>query len=131
MATIGEALVARLAADGTVAGLVTTRIYRNKAPLGTARPYLVYQVIDSFRDHALDGPTGLNAGRVQFSAWAATHLAAKAIADAVRASLDGYRGTLSGVAVRGVTSQNEVDLYDDDTDLEGVVVDFTITFVDP
>lgn len=128
--SILAALRTRLAADATVAALVAARIYRNLAPQGAAAPYLVGQMISAPRVATLDGPTGLVTARVQWGAWATTPAAAEAAIDAVRASLDGFAGTIAGTVVQGCTAADQFDLYDPETDRHGVLFDITVSFVE-
>ena len=111
MSVIEEALVARLAADNTVKAAVAARIYPLAAPQGAAMPFLTYQRISGPREHTHDRAGDLARPRFQFTAVAATYSAAKALINAVRTSLDNFRGTLSGVSVEAIYVENESDVF--------------------
>lgn len=111
MSVIEEALVARLRADATVAATVAARIYPVAAPQGATLPLIVYQKISGPREHTHDKAGDLARPRFQFMAIARTYAAAKALINAVRASLDNYRGTTSSVVIDGIYVENEADQF--------------------
>jgi hypothetical protein len=100
-------IVARLAEVSAVTALVGTRVYPGVAPTNAIRPYVVYTRITTPRVRSTKGLSHLASPRYQIDAWAASALEAKAVIDAVRDALDGYKGTLVGVRVGGVITQDE------------------------
>lgn len=88
--TAEESLVARLNATPGVTALVGTRIYPMLIPQGAAMPAVTYQRISTVRPGSLRGPVGQADPRIQVNSWADTYGTAKALADQVRRSLDGY-----------------------------------------
>lgn len=115
MITIEEGLAAFLVANAGVNALISGRVYPNKLPQDVTLPAITYQRIDSPRIHAHDssGATGTARPRMQIDCWAGgsePYKSAKAISDAVRAALDGYRGTfgtVNPVTVQSALIQNE------------------------
>ena len=112
MITIEEGLFAYLSANAGVSALVSTRIYPNKLPQTVTLPALTYQRIDSPRVHSHDssGSVGTARPRFQFDCWATTYAAAKALSDALRGALNGYKGTMgttSPVTVQSALIQSE------------------------
>lgn len=113
MITIEEGLFAYLSTNAGLVALISTRVYPNKLPETVTLPALTYQRIDSPRVHTHDtsGATGTAYPRFQFDAWATTYASAKAITDALRAALNGYRGTMgtggTAVTVQGALVQDE------------------------
>lgn len=120
MSIVEEALVARLQADVTITAAVKTgsvwRIYPLAAPQGSPLPVLTYQRISGPREHTHDRVGDLARPRFQFMAIAATYGAAKALCNAVRTSLDNFRGTLSGVVIDAIQIENESDVFNLATD---------------
>lgn len=104
-----EGIYAHLTDDAGVAALVGTRIYPLQVPQDVTLPAVAYQRISGPRDHAHDGPTGLVRARVQFSALGSTYLEAKTVTEALRAALDGFKGTMGTVEVQTVFLENERD----------------------
>lgn len=118
-----EAVRAELVADATVTGLVGSRIYPQKAPDQVTRPFVVLSVVSDVPGNAHGGApaTRLCSAVVQVDCYAASYLSAQAIATAVDNVLGALeRHTLS--AQRLVSR----DLYEPETDLHRISVDFVV-----
>lgn len=89
-----ESLRAHLAASADLVALVDQRI---QWAVREDAPSLALHLIDALPDWTLKGPSGLVQTRVQFDCWADEFLAAKAIGDAVLASLPPQGAVLHGV----------------------------------
>lgn len=77
----------------SVTALVPTAgINWGAAPQGSAPPAIVMNIVTDANGHTLQGVDGLSVGRVQVDCYGLTYASAKAVARAVRALLDGYRG---------------------------------------
>lgn len=94
---LATAIYARLRADTTLNGLVKDRIYPNVARQDKIKPYLVYY-LEYAPEHELTGKsTNLMTADLTVECYTEGETAyadVQAVADAVRESLDGYRGTL-------------------------------------
>jgi hypothetical protein len=128
MASIDESLVGILQASSTVTAICGQRIYPLFARQTAVKPLVVYQRISSVREHAQDGPAGLARPRFQFRCVGNSFSQARSLADAVRASLDGYKGTAGGVVIGAITCENEVDLEDVATDSEATAFSVLLDF---
>lgn len=117
--TVEADIRVRLLADGTVSGLISTRMYPLVLPQDPTLPALTYQRISGPRIHKLTGTTGRARARLEIDSWAETYTEAQSLAAAVRASLDGFIGTLtdgnSPESTRSATIRldNERDLHED------------------
>jgi hypothetical protein len=110
MADVMTALWGHLTAQPAVIHLVAQRIYPLAIPQDVAMPAVAYQKVSGSRISAHDGPSGWAEARVQFTCTAAEYAEARAIADAIRVSLDGFRGVLHNeVRVDRCGVENEVD----------------------
>jgi len=109
--TLEEGLYDHLTNDAGVSALVGTRIYPLVVPQDVALPAIAYQRISGPRDHAHDGPSGLGRARMQFTFVGTSYSQAKSVAEAVRASLDGFKGTMGTVTVGAVLLDNEHDSW--------------------
>lgn len=118
-------LRARLVADGTVAGLVGTRIYALILPQDPTLPAVTYQRISGPRLQSLDGAAGRGMARIQIDSWAGEYLDAQAVAAAIRGSLNGFIGDLATLDVV-CRLDNERDLYEDEARLYRVTQDYTV-----
>lgn len=91
---IEQGIEQRLAADSTIAGLVGTRIYPLVLPEACQYPAITYQLISAVEIYTNDGPLGEVRARIQIDTWAKRYSQAKTVDQAVRASLNGFTGTL-------------------------------------
>lgn len=115
----------RLAADGTVSGLVSTRIYPIKLPQNPTYPALVYRRISGPRLRHMTGTSGRGEARIQIDSWATSYVGAQALAAAVRSSLHGFIGSLTTLDV-AIGLANEIDDYDEDAEKYRVIQDYTV-----
>lgn len=131
---IRPALRAFLLGDATLSTTVGgARIYPVRLPQGITAASLVYNRISGVGDHHMQGPSGLARPRIQIDAWAPTADGASALADLVKARLDGYRGEMGSgpavVTVHGVFFDGERDLpFDDASKLYGVSRDYFVHY---
>ncbi len=116
----------RLASDGTISGLVSTRIYPIKLPQNPTYPALVYRRISGPRARHLTAASGRGDARIQVDSWATSYVGAQALSAAVRSSLHGFIGTLTTLDV-AITLANEIDDYDEDAEKHRVIQDYTIS----
>lgn len=84
-----EALVAQLLANAGVAALVANRITWDLRDENGALPAIVLQLVDAPPDYTLKRRTGFIAALIQADCWAGNGKAAKDVADALVAALDG------------------------------------------
>lgn len=124
MASIGEALVAAVTADGAVAALIGTRFFPVGARQGASYPYATWQVISTQGAAHLDGPSNLDWPRVQINAWADTAMAALALAEAVRAAIDGIPSTAAGLSFVATLQDQRGPAPDEETRKFGVSQDY-------
>lgn len=128
MATLEAELRTYTLAGATVAGLVGTRMHARMLPQTPTLPAVVYQRIDTRRQHDLAGPDGLPRARMQVTCWGETPAVAYSVADAVRKRLDGVKGTWGTVAIGACLCVGERDLDDSEANRSGVALDFMIQF---
>lgn len=110
-----RALYARLVGDPAVAALLGARLFPNVAPLGTASPFATYRRVSTRPIGALVERAGMVIARVQIDCYAESYAAVRALAAAVRTSLDRYIGTPGpGLRIEGATWQGDLDIYESD-----------------
>ena len=83
-------------ADGTVSGLVSTRMYSDTLPQNATLPAIRYAVVDATPNEHLSGIVGVSRARIQIDCYANTRAAANALADGVRLALEKQNHTLVG-----------------------------------
>ncbi len=105
-----KALRARLIDDGTLSGLVGTRIYPGRAPQKPVLPYIVYHRISTVRSATLDaGNTKVPEVRMQCDVIATTQSEVETIMNQMRIVMDNFQGTSAGVTILGVSVSDEQD----------------------
>lgn len=100
-------------------GLVSSRVFRNQAPLGTATPYIVFAKIVGVPVNHLGGTDGTKNTRFQLDAWAADADAAEALMNSIKAAFEPFEGVYVQIG-------DNPDLYDDDVKLHRASTDFSV-----
>jgi len=130
MASIEESLVALVTATPTITTLLGTspvRFYPLRKPQGAALPVVAYQRISTVRYSSHGGYSSLATSRIQLTVWAASYGSGKAVSDALRRALLGYRGTVGGVRIDGLLPAGERDDFEPTTQEWLRMIDFRIT----
>lgn len=109
---------------------VTQRVYPLRLPDSPTLPALTYGKVSAAPEYAHDGPAGLTSERWQFSCWALTYAAARAIANEVKTHLSGYSGDMGALEIGSIFVANEIDLYDPEPAIYHIAVDCIITHED-
>lgn len=102
MADIGTAIRSVLAADGSVAGQVGTRIYADRLPKGVTYPAIHFEHYSQSSTQHMTGLSGLADSYLEVICHATTRTAATTLAEYVRLALSRYEGTSSGVVVEQI-----------------------------
>jgi hypothetical protein len=126
MMTLEQALFSYLGNYAGLKALVSTRIYPIIMPQNPTLPAVTYQKISGVVDYVMDG-TSIKRPRIQVDAWAKSYGAVRGVAEQVKAALDRYTGTMGGtggVEIIGTWIENETDLFEPDTGLYRVSLDF-------
>lgn len=134
--TIEEGLIYKLLNTAGVSSLVGTRVYGRVLPQSASLPCITITRISTPRLHSHDtsGSAGTANPRIQIDAHATTYKAAKQITDAVRAAMNGFRGTITNgadsVVVQAALVDNELPDYDGETEIYRSQSDYIIWHVE-
>lgn len=120
---IETALYSRLTTYAPLEALISTRVYAVAPPQDVVLPYCVCSKVSNQRQYSHDGYSSLQRPRIQVSCFATGYLIAKQIAEQVIAALESWPGADN---VQAAFMENEIDLYEQDTKLYHVPVDFLI-----
>jgi hypothetical protein len=101
--------------------LVNERVFPDVAPMGTVRPYATYQAVGGDLAMTLDGPSSTRNVRMQVNVWCDARIEATALMDQVIDALCG--ADIAAVPIGGAVSGHE-----EDTNLYGSRLDFSIWF---
>lgn len=127
--TVEQVLVQELLDTAGVTSLVGTRIYPQAAPQGTLSAYVTYELVASNPFHDLSGAGGLTWARVSFLCHAPSYATAKGLSAAIRAAIDGRRGTIQSTTIKGILQEEEADAgFDEETRMHVVAVDFRVLY---
>lgn len=109
--TIEEAIYAKLTTDGTVSALMGTRLYPAQAPQSATFPLAVYDEASARQAYTLAGVLNLNLYSMRIDCFDDSYAGAKALRNAIRDCLGGYRGDLESgtVSVRGIFNESADD----------------------
>ena len=95
MPDIGASIRTKTLADGTVAGLVSTRMYADAIPQSVTLPAISYSIIDTMPEECLTAIAAYARARIQIDCYATSRGAANSLADAVRLALEKFSGAIS------------------------------------
>jgi len=114
---------------------VSNRVYGVKAPIGVANPYIVFTVVSGDFVHSMGGDSGLSETIVQFSVFGDGYGVVKTVVEDLKKTYRNYiegGGSLMGSEqwVQSTLLTNEVDMYEDDTNLYHTALDITFWHVE-
>jgi len=114
---------------------VSNRVYGVKAPIGVATPYIVFNVVLGNFVHSMGGDSGLTETKIQFSVFGDEYANVKGVVEDLKKTYRNYTkgdGTLMGGEqwVQSTLLTNEVDMYEDDTNLYHTALDITFWHVE-
>ncbi len=109
-----------------LSALAGGRIYAVTPPKNIALPCVVYVIVSRARMYSHSGVSKLNRYRVQMSCYAEGYAAAKDLADSVTVSMESW--SAADTNIQGIFHENEEDIYEKDTGLYHVPVDFMIWY---
>ena len=105
---VEAALRTYLLTKTALTALISTRIFPDDISDGAALPCVVYLKVSDIPNYTHDGVSKLRSPTIQFSAYAATKSAARAISKQIKTALCDYKGTLSGVNIQYIKLINEL-----------------------
>lgn len=115
-----EAIFRRVTGSTALNTLIGGRFLPLSASMRTTMPFVVYKRFTADHQHHLGGASGLVFLRMQFDIFGQTYAVVKAIGEAFRNLLDGYRGTVTNgpdsVLLSCVELQDEREDYVQPTD---------------
>lgn len=127
-----QGLLAFLKGNAAITALATSGgIYLNAAPEKSPDPCMAFTRISSIPDATMDGPSGLNFRRYQFTFYSTDYTKALQLSETVRLAIDGYQGYLpNGQRVYNIIRDNELDGFDDVTSWHHCITDYFIHFAE-
>ncbi len=126
MARLEAAIYSVLSADLGLTALVSTRIYPLLLPQNAILPALTYARVSTERESAFVSDPGLSTARIQVDVWADTVASVQNVAEEVRGALHRYRGTIATVVIEESHIENEIMMYEPETEIYHIVQDYMI-----
>lgn len=123
MATIQQAMYESLGGFAGISALVGARVYPDIAPQDVARPFVVWQEINTEQMNSLAGSVesgGLTNYLIEATCWAATGAGARNLDAQVRAAM------IAATQFKSVLSDGQSLGFDPDTKLYGYQSDFSV-----
>ena len=129
---VGAALMRILVTNSDVTGMVSTRLYPERAPEGAAAPFIVYSIVSNQPSDSKNG-TPIDEAQVEVFSVASTYADTNKLADFVRAAVDRQSTEVlvdsELVKVESIQYTNEVTEVDTDKNLYVAVQDYTIRII--
>jgi hypothetical protein len=126
----GNIIRNKLVNTSAVTALVSTRIRPLRAADTDVYPYIIYESISSPTEQTKDGNAEWYKMRFQLSMLATSLASVRSIASQVRIALDGASGSIAGFAVQRITFEDERDIFNDNSAVDGIYMlqqDYFIT----
>lgn len=114
--SVQSAVFSRLVGNAGVSAVADARIYPLVAPQGAAMPYATYQLISRVPVNGIGGPVGTEMTLAQVNCIADSYAAARSLAAAVKAAMEGWSHSGASPPISMVTLESEQDDGDDPID---------------
>lgn len=128
MANVAHGIHARLAAFAALTALVSTRIWRVRAPDNSTLPYLVIHKLNQQPWHAMGGDINPTTARIQITIRDDNGAGVDAIAVQVKAALSRWSGTAGGVVFQEIFYDDDNETYESDINDFQITMDFIAHF---
>jgi len=112
---IESGLLTLIGADGTIAGIVSTRIWGKQAPQDPDMPYLILTIVDTEGLYDASDEQDLIPLRIQIDGYAESYAGVITLMRAVRALLSGYSGAAGDETIQGAFMRSQKDMDQEST----------------
>lgn len=104
--------------------IIGNRFYPGWIPENATMPSVAYMTISKPSHHDID----VSYPRMQFSIFSERYIQAKEIANLLKDKLNRFKGMFGDTSILQIAYQNEYDLYEEDTGLYHIAIDFKIIY---
>ena len=111
MTTMPSDLRTFITGSTAITGLIGTRVHYNHIPANSEKPYVWFRITQDDEELTLDGTGGLHESYSDIECSALTESSAQAVADAIKARLHGYKGTMGNISAKGAFLSGKDDDY--------------------
>lgn len=129
MASITEDLQTFLLTQTGLTALVGQQIYPQTLPQNTTFPAISYEVTNDTPNHTM-GSEAANPRKplITYNVWAETYKEAKQVSAQLHTALEDKTGGLATRTLQWILFENEYDIYESDTEIHHIVVDFVVWY---
>ena len=132
--TLKTAIATILMGDSAVQAIVDGRVNPGGDPT-RGQSFVNYHLISTVPGHTMDGPDTLITPTLQVNSFGGRDFTAEQLSDAVRKALNGFSGTVNGVAISYIGLNDEGDLDDFEPgnktiSRHGVRQDYLVTYTE-
>jgi len=134
---IEKGIYARLAADSTLRGIVATsdspqliKVFAGRVEQEMSEPYVMFWRVGTNRPNSIAGHNGAVQALIQVDCFATTYGQLKSMMDAIRLSLDGFKGTMGTEDCKASRLVGEREYYDREAELFVGALDFHLWYVE-
>ena len=127
---IEKGVYSRLSTDSTLTAIVGTKIFAGRIEQEVSPPFVMFWRVSGSRPDSLTGHNGMTRANIQVDCFATTYGQIKAINDAVRLRLDGFKGTMGTEEAKACRMTGEREYYDQEAELFISSLDFSIWYVE-
>lgn len=106
--------------NAAVNAIVGSKIRPNRAADSDNYPYIIYESISKPTTQTKDGNAQWYKMRFQLSMLATSLDSVQDLTDKVRIALDNQSGTIAGFTVQNITLEDERDIFNDNSAIDGV-----------
>ncbi|QRN84840.1 DUF3168 domain-containing protein [Clostridia bacterium] len=128
-----EALTSYLLAYPGFTALIGDKLYPDELPQGIKLPAVIYSKVSDVKEHTLVGQNRLERPMLQFSVFASTKTAARAIANQLKIALCDFQGIMFGLEIQYIRLENEISSLERSSDssikVYTEILEFEINYV--
>lgn len=110
MSVAEESLFTYLQSKSSVTDLVGVKVYPVLVDPRKSLPWIGYELTSADPYMSMAGESGYVKSRITITSWAASKSAARALSEALRNVLNGFRGTMGSMTRVSCTYRNEIDV---------------------
>jgi len=119
----GKVIFSLLSNSTDVTGIVGQNIYPVRSANQTPFPYVVYTQVANEPQNVKEKQTPVDIASFQLDCYARNHNTAADLSEKVRAALDKQSGKIAGLEVAGISFQSSDFAFDEDQDVQRVIVE--------
>lgn len=123
-----EAIFQKLSTNLNISNIVGSKIYHIRLPDNPVFPCISYNRISTTRELTLTDTVSMANALVDVHAWSESDLECRNLSLQIVSALNGFRGAVTSLYIERIIQLNEIDMYEDDTEIFHTVNTFRILY---